>query len=190
MRLVVALILALAGCSEAPVDGSGGATGMAEDEEEAGVDSGVVPGSDAPLIDLSLWQVAVDDPFPDRPAVAECPLGYGIENGLFEISSDLCPYGAFTQPSLSPVRAGDEVEFILVHDALYSEDPQAEAHIGIALGDQLGWDTIVPIPAAAGFFRPKFEASDDAPAGTPVTIHIHNHGVNNYRVVEVTVYWR
>lgn len=184
-RRVLALAMIAGGCGEEPAAGEPGTSSAAG---EAG--SGVYPGSDAPLIDLSLWQPATDDPFPDRPEDTSCPLGWGVENGLFEIESDLCPYGAFVQPSLAPVRAGDEVELILVHDALYAEVDGAQAHIGIALGDAIGWETWVPIPAEPGYFRPIFVAAADAPVGTPVTLHIHNHGVNNYRIVSSTVYWQ
>jgi hypothetical protein len=183
VRRFVALVLATA-CGE-PTTDDGESTGSTGGDLE----SGVHPGSEAPLIDLSLWQVAAADPFPDRPDDTTCPLGYGVENGLFEIQSDLCPYGAFVQPSLAPVRAGDEVELILVHDALYSETVGAQAHLGIALGDAIGWETWVPIPAEPGYFRPIFVAPADAPLGTPVTLHIHNHGVNNYRIVSATVFW-
>ena len=185
MRRVAVLVLATA-CGEPPAD-DGGSTSSTGGPMES--ESGVYPGSDAPLIDLSRWQVATADPFPDRPDDTSCPLGYGVENGLFEIQSDLCPYGAFVQPSLAPVRAGDEVELILVHDALYSETEGAQAHIGIALGDAIGWETWVPIPAEPGYFRPIFVAPADAPLGTPVTLHVHNHGVNNYRIVSATVFW-
>jgi hypothetical protein len=182
---LVALAMIAAACTDAPSgDGDTGASSAAD------VESGVYPGSDAPLIDLALWEVAAADPFPDRPDDTSCPLGFGIESGLFEIQSDLCRYGAFVQPSLAPVRLGDDVELILVHDALYAEDPGGQAHIGIALGDAIGWETWVPIPAEPGFFRPIFAAPADAPLGTPVTLHVHNHGVNNYRIVSATVYWR
>jgi hypothetical protein len=186
MRIAVLLLASIFvhGCTD-PSSSGDGDTGAATAEAE----SGVYPGSDAPLADLGLWELATDDPFPDRPADTTCPLGYGVENGLFEIESDLCPYGAFVQPSLAPVRAGDEVELILVHDALYAEDPGAQAHIGIALGEEIGWETWVPIPAQPGFFRPIFVAQGDHPRGTPVTLHVHNHGVNDYRIVSVTVLW-
>jgi hypothetical protein len=123
----------------------------------------------------------------ERPADAVCELGWGPEAGVFEVDSELCTFGTFVQPTLAPVVAGATMELIMVHDALYSEDAGAVAHVAVALGGEIAWETEVPIPSLQDYLRPTFAAPLDAPAGTPVHFHVHNHGYNNYRVVDLTV---
>lgn len=151
--------------------------------------TGPVPTGDADLVALDGFGLvdAAADPFADRPSDDTCTLGFGLEDGLFEVDAELCLYGAFSAPSLADVRAGDLIEAVIVHDALFSEEPGAESHLGVAIGDEVGWETTIPIPADAGFLRPTWTATADAPAGTPIHFHIHNHGVNTYRLVAITV---
>ena len=179
------MVLLALGCGDAAGDGAQEGSSGATSE----VEPGVYPGSEGPLIDLGAWEVATDDPFPDRPEDLDCSAGFGIEDGLFEVDTGLCPNAAFVQPSGVPVRVGDEIEVIVLHDALYSEEEGTDAHIGIAIGDAIAWETRIPIPAEPGFLRPKFASEVDAPRGTPVTLHIHNHGINSYRLLSATVFW-
>lgn len=142
-----------------------------------------------PLVDLALWTpvLAADDPWAaERPAAAVCEAGYGLEDGVFEVDTEICTFGTFVQPTLANVSAGDELELILLHDALYSEDESAEAHVAIALGGAAVWETTIPIPNVQDLVRPTFAAPADAPAGTAVHFHVHNHGYNNYRMVGLT----
>lgn len=150
----------------------------------------VMPGERASLVVLEAWVRADgEDPFGPAPADATCEVGFGEEGGLFEIDSELCTWGTFEQPSLATVREGDEVELVLVHDQLYSEDPEASAFLGLSMGEEVVWSQEIPIPAEAGFLRPTFVATQDHPIGTMVRFHVHNHGVNNYRFVDLKVSW-
>ncbi len=123
----------------------------------------------------------------DRPAAVECEFGWGVEDGVFEVDSGLCNWGAFVQPSLEPIGVGDEVEIVLLHDALYSEEEGAVAHLAVALGESLVWEQTLMIPAPPGFLRPAITVEAAFPEGTPVHLHAHNHGYNNYRVVDIIV---
>ena len=125
------------------------------------------------------------DPFAaERPDPVECTLGWGEETGAFEVSTDLCLYGAFVQPTQAVVHAGDTVELVLLHDALYAIEP-ATAHLAIAFGADVAWQTELTIPAEPALVRPSWTAPAEIPAGTPVHFHVHNHGVNNYRLVDL-----
>jgi len=142
-----------------------------------------------PLIDLAAFEktTRAEDPFDGRPADVQCEFGYGLEDGFFEIETDLCNYGAFSQPILAPIRIGDTLDFLLLHENLTSTDPDAQAHVGIAIGTEIVFETTIDIPTEASFIGPQWVSTLDAPEGTPVHIHVHNHGINSYRVSSLTV---
>lgn len=142
------------------------------------------------LVRPEAWDLdaAADDPFADhRPEYVQCELGWDVETGLFEVDTGLCRYGAFVQPTLAPIRAGDQLELVLLHDALHSEEGPATAHVAVALGSEIAWETELPIPSEAGEIRPTWTASADVQVGTPIRLHLHNHGPNNYRLAALTV---
>lgn len=197
-------VLAAVSCSDPGEDTSSGASeatdaadastsadtsGSGPASSGGAASTGPVPTGDADLVALDAFSLvdAASDPFGDRPSDDACPLGFGLEDGLFEVDAELCLYGSFATPSLAEVRAGDLIEAVIVHDALFSEEPGAESHLGVAIGGEVGWETTIPIPADAGFLRPTWTATADAPVGTPVHFHIHNHGVNTYRLVAISV---
>jgi hypothetical protein len=186
-------VLASMGCT-----GSGGPSG-AEDESTTGSlgsstggpsSSGGEPGPPVPLVKAEAWELdaADDDPFADhRPMYVQCEIGWDVETGLLEINTDLCLYGAFVQPSLVPIHAGDELELVLLYDALYSTEGETVAHVAVALGSEIAWETELPIPSEAGQARPTWTATADLQVGSPIHLHLHNHGTNNYRLVALTV---
>ena len=194
IRLVSGLVLALVyGCEEpseddASDDGSGDAAAGSSDASTSSSDDST--GETESLIDVAAWQLDAMIPSPlaaDRPEEVECEHGFGLEDGLFEVDTELCNWGAFAQPTLAPVEAGDTVEIIMLHDTLYSEDEDATAHVAVALGDETIWETTIAIPAPNGYLRPMITVEQPVPAGTLVHLHVHNHGYNNYRVVDITV---
>lgn len=187
-----AVLWALAGCGEPTTametgddEGSTAASGSSGAVESSGGE----PGPPMPLVRADGWELAdaEGDPFAaDRPALVQCELGYGVETGVFEVSTDLCAHGAFVQHTLAPIHAGDTIELVLLHDALYAEEP-ATAHLGVGFGTEIAWETEVPIPSEPGQLRPTWTAPTDVAAASPVHFHVHNHGTNNYRFVALTV---
>ncbi|MBV1858235.1 MAG: hypothetical protein KUG77_07475 [Nannocystaceae bacterium] len=143
----------------------------------------------APLIDLGAFEktAATDDPFDDRPSDIACEFGFGLEDGFFEFESDLCRYGAFSQPALAPIRSGDTVDFLLLHENLVSSEPGSQAHVAIAFGDEIAYEARIDIPAEADFLDEQWVSTLDVPEGTPVHFHLHNHGINSYRLAELAV---
>jgi hypothetical protein len=145
------------------------------------------------LIDPELWEEAsaAVDPFADRPAAVGCDAdGWGPdEETIFEIDTDLCAYGTFTQPTLRRVGPGATVELLVWHLDLYAGDP-AEAHVVVQIGDVVlleerpaipgpeeAWDLSIPWP----------EDADPAAAGTPAWFHVHNHGENAWRIGAIEI---
>jgi hypothetical protein len=196
-RVLPALLL-VAGCDLDPMtqgDGPGASASASAGETDgsgsdgAGGSTGGMTGQTDDVIDLLAWTVDTSDadPFGPAPADAACDAGFGEEGGLFEVDTGLCTWGTFVQSSLAPMAAGDELEFVLVHDALYAEEAGVTAFLGVAVGDAVAWSEEIPIPAEPNYLRPTFAAPADAPVGTEIRFHVHNHGLNSYRVVALTV---
>ena len=190
-RLSAALVLLVFGCDEDPPEsqsqGSSGAVSGETDLDSNAADTALE--GTAAVIDLMAFEQNElgDDPFADSPDDVQCEFGYGFEDGFFEIETDLCKYGGFVQPSLAPIRVGDTLDFLLLHENLVSDDPDARTHVAIAFGDEIVFETFIDIPAEAAFLDEQWVSTVDAPVGTPVHVHVHNHGINSYRVSELSV---
>lgn len=140
----------------------------------------------ASLVDLAAFvaQPPQADPFGDLPDAPCADSAWGLEDGLFEIATDGCGALSVVQPSLVAVRAGDRVHVVAWHLGLYAPEP-AEAHVGLALGEAVLWEARVPVPSAEAFFDETVTVGADAPEGTPLTLHLHNHGANSWRLLTV-----
>ncbi len=146
-----------------------------------------------PLVDPDAWVWDVDgaDPFPaHRQGYEDCDLeGLGsfyVEEGVLEVATGTCGYLVLEQPSLVEVRPDDLVVWTVHHADLLAEDP-AETHVAIALGDDVLWDWTVPIPSLSELLVQRAYAPSRAPEGTPVRIHLHNHGDNVWRFFDDAV---
>lgn len=149
------------------------------------------------LVAVDAWVRVADveaDQFGDeRPSGRyECneEEGLVVENvgpdPAFEIKTDLCNYATVGQPSLAPVEVGDEIKIRAWHWELEAEEP-TEAHIAIAIGEHVIWEELVPVPRAASLLTAEIVADFEAPTGTEVQFHVHNHGVNSYDLISLEV---
>ncbi len=195
------LALGIAGCGggSAGSDGGPSSTGAVTNTSvttQGGVDStGTAARSRAPLVDHTLW-VGVDeqqDPLADhRPALVECGVNGAFIEGLgLEIDTGACTYLARQQPSLAAVHAGDTIEVAAFHETLASIEA-GQAHFAVTMGTGVLWQKFIPIPAAPGVvdatpFNDAIEIDVDIPAGTPVGLHLHNHGYNTWTLLHVEV---
>jgi hypothetical protein len=144
------------------------------------------------LVDPSLWSaVAADeDPFTDRPDSVDCPSSsWGVEvsesgETALELDTGVCDYASFSQDSLARVQAGDRVFVNWTHSDLTAEEP-SQAHVAIWLGEVVLWDSVEPIPSTADETRYDLPVEIDVPVGTPVWIHVHNHGDNKWTFGEM-----
>lgn len=177
-RLLLACALAGA-CGDA---GSGGTT--AASETSATTD---VPELEGTMVDLArpaLWQplAAADDPLAaHRPDAIECPLGTGwlVEPTGFEVNTGACNYAAFVQPALAAVAPGAQISIDLYHFDLLAPEP-ATAHLAVLVGDVVVFERDIAIPGPANVHEIELVADFSAPAGTPVVLHLHNHGQNTW----------
>ena len=62
----------------------------------------------------------------------------------------------------------------------------AEAHVAIQIGDWLFEETVA-IPGPEQSYNPSCMAPKDFLLGTPVVFHLHNHGVNSWRLLKIEV---
>ena len=129
-----------------------------------------------------------DDPFfpeEDVNANYDCPdSAYGVEGNVFEVETGECSYATFTQPSKLRVKADQPIEFLVWHLNLWAPEA-ATAHVAIRIGDEMLWETNVGIPGAADVYSETPSLSSDVEAGTPMYIHLHNHGVNSWRFGDI-----
>ncbi len=130
------------------------------------------------------------DPFADRPTQVDCPanaLGPEELNGenSFAVLTDFCSYVTARQSTNADVFEGDLLHFRVFHFALEAEEP-SEAHVALRIGDQMLLDERIEIPSESGLLAGDVPAQTDMPAGTPVYFHVHNHGANEYSLVELT----
>jgi hypothetical protein len=125
------------------------------------------------------------DPQPEhRPEDAVCEVGFALEYGTFEIDTGLCTYGLFEQPSMHDVPEGTEVRIIVVHDQLYAPEPSS-AHILMSIGGSIAFEARVDVPGPYGLLEEIWVADRDIPEGTPLRLHLHNHGVNSWRILDI-----
>lgn len=147
------------------------------------------------LVDHREWRALEKawDPFEDRPVDVGCnpaAMGFGVEElsleASFYVRTRLCAYITAEQPSLVDVPAGDLVKVRLWYFQLTSPNG-GEAHVAVQLGDEFLIDEHIPIPTdSGGLLRVLWPAPETIPAGTPVRVHIHNHGANEYGLIEVS----
>jgi hypothetical protein len=143
------------------------------------------------LVNHELWVETdpSDDPFSDRPEKIDCnPLAYGHEfigEHSFEVETQNCDYITARQPSLTDVEVGDELKFRLWHNALVG--PEGESHISVMLVDTVLWDLHLAIPGESGLLSDVFISEVDAPAGSDIFFHLHNHGANTYNFIDFSV---
>jgi len=177
------IALALAACAADGEADSTAGDSTSSDVESSGDDG---PRGPSDLVEPTLWVPdEAADPMPaHRPADAACTIGFGEESGVFEIDTEVCSYGVFSQPLLAEVRVGDTVELTVTHDDLVAEEP-AIGHVLVTLGDAHTFDAEVEIPHAYGLVTAQWIADVDVPAGAPAVLHLHNHGFNQWRLVAI-----
>ena len=142
------------------------------------------------LVDVDAWteQEAAADTFPGhRPGDVQCPSNsWYNEDGALEVETGYCNYLSLTQPSLSAISAGDSLHLVLWHADLAFEQP-ATAHVAVTVDGSLVWEADVAIPAEANIFDRRIPLDFDAPAGSAVEFHLHNHGYNSWTLLQLEV---
>jgi hypothetical protein len=135
------------------------------------------------LIDMTAWRAlpAAADPLAEhRPERVSCPsAAWRLEAGQLEVQTGVCNYFAVDQPSLLPLASGDRLKLEVWHEALDASEP-AMAHVALLLGSELLVEADVAIPSEARLHTLEVGVKAAAPAGTPLVLHLHNHGFNSW----------
>jgi hypothetical protein len=140
--------------------------------------------------DLALpedWSLvdAAEDPVPDRPDGTACPeRALVVEAGYLELDTAACGWITAMAPARHGTTLGDPLQVFAFHTALVAEET-AEAVFSLYAEDTLLWEQRMTIPASGGFFEDEVILPRDLDAGTPLYVHVHNHGANSYRLAHV-----
>lgn len=135
-----------------------------------------------PLVDLAAFTFvdAPDDPFEDRPATVDCPpvaVFVEVEPLSLEVDTGLCDYATLMAPLLLDLGPRDVLDLRVGHGVLSANEP-AVAHAAVQIGDWRVFDLQEPIPNGDRLYSELRVPAARFPAGTPVWIHVHNHGPN------------
>ena len=98
---------------------------------------------------------------------------------MLEVQTDICDYVTLEQGLLRDVQAGERVVVDVWNLGLWAEE-RAVAHVSVQLGDAR-WEAWADIPSPAERWQAVFEVERRLPAGTPIRLHLHNHGANSWR---------
>ncbi len=129
-----------------------------------------------------------DDPYRvEGDDEVECsPLGWKSESGFFEIESDYCAKATWAQPLLGDVAAGDTLEFVFWHLDLWA-DPPYRATLEMAIEGEAIWHYEVDVPSSENVLQVEVLVPVSVAEGATATLHLDNHGVNSWRVGEVSL---
>jgi hypothetical protein len=177
----VALIVLVTACRA-----DGDASDETSSEGHAGSDDGQVHAIPVDVVVPELWLPDLaSDPIPThQPPDIDCSIGFKDEFGVFEVDTGLCNYGVFVQPSLTDVGAGERIELVVTHDDLIAPEP-AQGHVAMAIGGRVNYEIYLDIPKPYGLVQGEWITDVAIPAGTPVALHVHNHGYNSWRLVSL-----
>lgn len=136
------------------------------------------------------------------PVVCSDARGYRLEDLDLELDTGACNYVSLQQSLPYALRIGDQLRVVLWHYPLAS-DPPATGHAALLLLDpQVGataeagansaglslasatllWERTVAIPKMADLYDEVVTLPRDAPVGAALVFHLHNHGVNQWRL--------
>lgn len=180
------------GCGAHPAPDAGTPS---RDVGDAKIDANANTGTDAgiALVDHELWEVtsAEADPFDDRPDTVACdPQAYGTEvlapEETFYVKSQGCNYITVNQPLAETIDQDDTIQIHAWHFDL-TAPAASEAHLALMIGGHLIWEKFVPIPSDSELLLGAWTAPESIPAGQDIYFHVHNHGNNEYNLVEVSL---
>ena len=148
------------------------------------------PSASTALVDVDSWsiQAAVNDGLAShRPAEVDCPTNsWYNEDGALEVETGYCNYLSVSQPSKTGIAAGNTVHLVLWHGDLAFEQP-ATAHVAVTIAGELIWEQQVSIPTQAEIYDLRIPINFDAPEGSTVEYHLHNHGYNAWTLLALDV---
>jgi mono/diheme cytochrome c family protein len=142
------------------------------------------------LIEVNDWAIqsaGSDSHSGHRPVSVECPdNSWYNEDGALEVETGFCNYLSVGQPSKAAVVSGDSLHLVLWHGNLAFEEP-AVAHVAITIDGNTVWEAEVDIPTDANIYDVRVPVDFDAPEGSNVEYHLHNHGYNTWTLLQLEI---
>ena len=142
-----------------------------------------------PLIHYKNWKrVPLEkDPYRAyRKTNSRCEaLGMKFEDDLLELDTRYCNYITLEQHSLTEVREGEALQFVMWHQTLTSSTP-GKAYVVITIDGQQIWKKDILIPGKAKAYQPFWTPKKPIPKGARIVFHLHNHGENSWRIHSLT----
>ena len=142
------------------------------------------------LVEANGWAVqpaAEETVSGHRPADVTCPdNSWYDEDGALEVQTGYCNYLSLAQPGQAAIAKGDSLHLVLWHGNLASDAP-AQAHVAITVAGRTVWEKDVKIPSEADIYDVRIPIDFDAPAGSKVEYHLHNHGYNTWTLLQLEV---
>lgn len=146
---------------------------------------------DGPVLEISLvapaWSAtaASEDPFVARTGRESnrCPVWQPVvEGSLLEFSTRACDAMTVETPLAQDLPACTALRLDTTH-AILTADAPSMGHIGLALGPEVLVHREVPIPGPAAAYADIVVLPNAVSAGTPLRLHVSNHGPNSWRFV-------
>lgn len=137
------------------------------------------------LVDHGAWEEAdpaqqLDSYSGEAPPCAH----HWVEDGLLEVDTEACPYTLLSQPLLRELLPGDTLRLGVMWETL-TADARAEARLALTVGPAaeqvMLWEAHLPIPQGEGELVEEVTLQAGAPSGEELVLHVHNHGLNQYR---------
>ncbi len=144
----------------------------------------------AQLIDNAQWKLVPEskDPFIKyKKSASKCEEAQGrkVEDGVLEIDTDFCNYITLEQPTLTEIRSGELVEFVMWHLELYAQTP-GTGYVALMINEEMVWEKSIGIPGKAQYYEPTWSPKTPIPKGAQVVLHLHNHGANTWKFHSLT----
>ncbi len=107
------------------------------------------------------------------------------ESEILEINTGVCNWVTLRQPLLEEIRAGETVRLLFWHLYLTSSPP-AQGAAELRIDGEPFWRIDVAIPHPETVYKPKWIAARRFAKGAIVELHVHNHGANSWRLLDLT----
>jgi hypothetical protein len=161
------------------------------------VEDACVP-SQLSLVEPYAWSVVPEseDPFWEgRPTDTEACVDFWtdvessspiIEGEWFIVNTGACNYVTTVQPLLHDIPVGAELEVQMHHYGIYTGN--GPYRIVVAVGGDTAWEhSTDPVPLGQSWLQDTWISPKAYLAGTPVTFHLENHGVNEWAFFDLVL---
>ena len=142
------------------------------------------------LVDVDSWVMQdadTDSLGGHRPAEIHCPdNSWYNEDGALEVETGFCNYLSLAQPGKVALEKGDTLHLVMWHGDLAFETP-AQAHVAVVIDGKTVWEEEVAIPTEADIYDIRIPVDFNAPEGSDVDFHLHNHGYNTWTLLQLEV---